>query len=89
MKEIYLGPTLYDCLEWLFKAGITANFFTVRTAVQKLYCCTLESRIGNKIKTYEIQQHSLKSCLYHIKANHQAIFLELQCPPWTKQSYTI
>lgn len=76
-------PTTYLCIQWAMRSGLSVRFFTQRTPIQLFYCCTLESRIGNKIKTYEIKEHSLKSCLYHIVKNYKAIFLELNCPPLT------
>jgi hypothetical protein len=80
------GPSVQECVEWLLKAGISVSFYTMRTQWQKFYCCSLESKLGNKKKIYTIEEASLNACLHHIAKNHQKIFVELACPPWTKQS---
>ena len=82
--SIDLRPGLEECVEWATKAGISVRFFTARTSWQMFYCCTFESRLGNKIKTYEIKEASLSACLHHIEKHYAAIFSELSCPPWPR-----
>lgn len=72
---------LEACIHWALRAGLQVRFFTQRTPVQLFYCCTFESRIGNKVKTYEIKELTLGACTYHIMKNYKAIFIELSCPP--------
>lgn len=77
---------LIDCITWGIRAGLIVRFYTTRTAHQMLYCCTLESRIGIKTKTYDIKEASLNACLYHIEKYYGNIFSELSCPPWPRKN---
>lgn len=73
--------SLFACIEWALRAGLTIRFYIQRSANQRFFCCTLESKIGNKVKTYEIKELSLYSCVHHVVAKNKDIFLELNCPP--------
>jgi len=81
MNRIDPRPSLDVCVEWALKFGVSVRFFTQRSGMQQFYCCNLETRIGSKIKTYEIKEPYLSVCLNHIVKNYKQIFIELSCPP--------
>jgi hypothetical protein len=81
MNRVDPRPSLDVCIEWALKAGVSVRFFTQRSACQHFYCCTFETKIGSKIRTYEIKELTLAVCLNHIVKNYKHIFTELSCPP--------
>lgn len=75
---------LIDAITWAVRSGLLLKFYTQRSAHQFFYCCTFESRIGIKVKKYDIKELSVNACLHHIERHYGDIFHELSCPPWPR-----